>query len=210
MDIKQEVYSVFLRLLCHFGPQRWWPRIWKEGNHRDEIIIGAVLTQRTLWKNVENALKKLEDYGITSIAKFYDTDEGYIERLLKSVPFRRRKIRTIKRLWETVKYGVPSREKLLEVEGIGEETADVILLYAYDIPTIVIDEYARRWFLRFFGLNVGDRMLRSYLHFEDTFYLKEMHALLDELGKRYCKRKPLCDDCPLKSQYFCGLSIEGL
>lgn len=200
MDVKKEVYWVFLKLLCHFGPQRWWPRIWKEGNHRDEIMIGAVLTQRTLWKNVEKALKELEDAGIMSMERFYNVDEEYIERSLKNIPFRRRKIRTIKRLWETVRIGFPSREKLLEIEGIGEETADVILLYAYDIPTVVIDEYTRRWFIRFFGFKVKDDTLRSYLYFEDLFYLKEIHALLDELGKRYCKRKPLCASCPLKSK----------
>jgi endonuclease-3 related protein len=91
-----------------------------------------------------------------------------------------------------------SREELLKVYGVGEETADVIMLYAYNFPTFVVDEYTLRWFGRFFGFLPKKGEIREILHFEDLFYLKEMHALIDELGKRFCKKEPLCENCPLR------------
>jgi len=78
-----------------------------------------------------------------------------------------------------------SREELLKVYGVGEETD-------------VIDEYTLRWFGRFFGFLPKKGEIRGILHFEDLFYLKEMHALIDELGKRFCKKEPLCGKCPLR------------
>ncbi len=206
--MKSEAYRVFLKLLCRFGPQRWWPGIWERGNFRDEVIVGAVLTQGTNWKNVERALRNLEGAGITDLYRLYRTPEGELHELLKPAVYVKRKVRTLKELYGVVygRDGVPRREELLSVHGIGEETADVILLYAYDVPVVVIDAYTRRWAERYFGKRLKDTDLRELLYDRDLFYLKEVHALLDELGKRYCQKEPKCETCPLKSTCFTGAS----
>jgi len=209
--VKSEVYRVFLKLLCRFGPQRWWPGIWERGNFRDEVMIGAVLTQGTNWRNVERALKNLERVGITDLKTFYSTPEGELYEILKPAVYVKRKVRTLKDLYGVV-YGrdsVPKREELLSVHGIGEETADVILLYAYDVPVVVIDAYTRRWAERYFGKRLKDADLRRLLYGRELFYLKEIHALIDELGKRYCQREPKCAVCPLRGTCLTGASTGG-
>ncbi len=198
--MRSDVERVFLRLLCHFGPQGWWPRIWKGGNFRDEVVIGAVLTQGTLWKNVERALRNLEEAGIGNLKSLATTPDNLLHSLLRPAVYVRRKVRTLRELSSLLSsVDVPGREDLLKVYGIGEETADVILLYAYDVPTFVLDNYTRRWAQRFFGRRMRDGELRNLLYLNgDLYYLKEMHALLDELGKRYCGPKPRCESCPLR------------
>ncbi|NPA79748.1 MAG: endonuclease [Thermotogae bacterium] len=202
-------YRVFLKLLCHFGPQRWWPRLWRAGAHRDEIIVGAVLTQGTRWRNVEGALRELERAGLTSLEAIASADEATLRRALGPVPYKSRKIRTLREANALLSDGhIPTREELLGIFGVGEETADVILLYGYGIPVFVLDGYTRRWAERFFGTKVSDDELRRRLHVEDDlFYLREMHALLDELGKRYCGRRPRCDVCPLSGE--CARSLRS-
>jgi endonuclease-3 related protein len=97
----------------------------------------------------------------------------------------KRKIKTLRGIFGVLRSGNLSREELLKVYGVGEETD-------------VIDEYTLRWFGRFFGFSPKKGEIREILHFEDLFYLKEMHALIDELGKRFCKKEPLCGNCPLR------------
>ena len=191
---------MFLKLLCHFGPQGWWPRIWRGGNFRDEVVIGAVLTQGTLWKNVERALRRLEEAGIRDLDSLARAPDDLLHALLRPAVYVRRKVRTLRELSSLLSsVDVPDREALLKVHGVGEETADVILLYAYGVPVFVLDNYTRRWAQRFFGRRMRDRELRDLLYLGgDTYYLKEMHALLDELGKRYCGPRPDCQHCPLR------------
>ncbi|MEO0139427.1 MAG: endonuclease [candidate division WOR-3 bacterium] len=203
MVSEEKVEWVFLKLLCKFGRQKWWPRIWKDGDFLDEIIIGAILTQNVSWKNVEKALMNLERRGIKSIEKLVKLKDEEAYRVLKPAAFVKRKIRTLREVYKVVQNKKPKREDLLNVYGIGEETADVILLYAYNEPVFIVDEYTKRWFERFFGLRVDNKTLKRHLHIsDDLFYLREMHALLDELGKRYCKKRPLCEACPLRGK--CG------
>ncbi len=174
--------------------------MWRGGNFRDEVVVGAVLTQGTSWSNVERALRNLEEAGIRDLEAIHNTPDEELDLLLKPAVYVRRKVRTLKELYPII-YGrkePPKREELLKVFGIGEETADVILLYAYGVPVVVLDGYTRRWAERFFGREVRDEELRNLLMiWRDTFYLKELHALLDELGKRYCRKVPRCEDCPL-------------
>jgi len=198
MDLKEKVYWAFLKLLCAFGRQNWWPRIWDIASVEDEVILGAVLTQNVSWKNVERVLENLKRMGIRSLEDLLKFEDEVLEELLKPTAFVKRKIKTLRGIFGVLKSGNLSRDKLLKVYGVGEETADVIMLYAYNFPTFVIDEYTLRWFGRFFGFLPKKGEIRGILHFEDLFYLKEMHALIDELGKRFCKKEPLCGKCPLR------------
>ncbi len=148
------------------------------------------------------ALKNLERAGITDLKAFFVQPDGLLYELLRPTVYVRRKVKTLKELHRVLGGGLPPRrESLLKVYGVGEETADVILLYAYGIPTFVVDNYTRRWVKRFFGRDMGDGEIRETLFVnDDLLYLKEMHALIDELGKVYCRGKPNCSRCPLKGE----------
>jgi endonuclease-3 related protein len=162
------------------------------------VILGAVLTQNVSWKNVERVLENLKRMGIRGLDDLLKFEDEVLEELLKPTAFVKRKIKTLRGILGVLRSGNLSREELLKVYGVGEETADVIMLYAYNFPTFVVDEYTIRWFGRFFGFMPKKGEIRGILHFEDLFYLKEMHALIDELGKRFCKKEPLCKKCPLR------------
>jgi len=185
MDLKEKVYWAFLKLLCAFGRQNWWPRIWDIAGVEDEVILGAVLTQNVSWKNVERVLENLKRMGIRGLEELLEFEDEVLEELLKPTAFVKRKIKTLRGIFGVLRSGNLSREELLKVYGVGEETD-------------VIDEYTLRWFGRFFGFSPKKGEIREILHFEDLFYLKEMHALIDELGKRFCKKEPLCKKCPLR------------
>lgn len=185
MDLKEKVYWAFLKLLCAFGRQNWWPRIWDIAGVEDEVILGAVLTQNVSWKNVERVLENLKRMGIRGLEELLEFEDEVLEELLKPTAFVKRKIKTLRGIFGVLRSGNLSREELLKVYGVGEETD-------------VIDEYTLRWFGRFFGFSQKKGEIREILHFEDLFYLKEMHALIDELGKRFCKKEPLCGNCPLR------------
>ncbi|MFZ8833902.1 MAG: endonuclease III domain-containing protein [Candidatus Caldipriscus sp.] len=185
MDLKEKVYWAFLKLLCAFGRQNWWPRIWNISSVEDEVILGAVLTQNVSWKNVERVLENLKRMGIRGLEDLLKFEDEVLEELLKPTAFVKRKIKTIRGIFGFLRSGNLSREELLKVYGVGEETE-------------VIDEYTLRWFGRFFGFLPKKGEIREILHFEDLFYLREMHALIDELGKRFCKKEPLCKNCPLR------------
>lgn len=185
MDLKEKVYWAFLKLLCAFGRQNWWPRIWNIASVEDEVILGAVLTQNVSWKNVERVLENLKRMGIRGLEELLEFEDEVLEELLKPTAFVKRKIKTLRGIFGVLRSGNLSREELLKVYGVGEETD-------------VNDEYTLRWFGRFFGFLPKKGEIREILHFEDLFYLKEMHALIDELGKRFCKKEPLCENCPLR------------
>ena len=93
-----------------------------------------------------------------------------------------------------------TRENLLQVWGIGPETADSILLYAYRQPVFVIDAYTKRIMerisLSFRSYNNLQKMFMDNFPRDYKVY-NEFHALLVELGKNVCKKEPLCDKCPL-------------
>jgi len=187
MDLKEKVYWAFLKLLCAFGRQNWWPRIWNIASVEDEVILGAILTQNVSWKNVERVLENLKRMGIRGLEDLLKFEDEVLEELLKPTAFVKRKIKTIKGIFRVLRSGNLSREELLKVYGVGEETD-------------VIDEYTLRWFGRFFGFLPKKGEIREILQFEDLFYLREMHALIDELGKRFCKKEPLCGNCPLRAK----------
>jgi endonuclease-3 related protein len=203
----KELYQLLIEL---YGPQNWWPvdsqyhRL-NGTDPRDEIIIGAVLTQNTSWKNVEKALYNLKNLGKLSLDFLRKVDVKHLAQLIEPSGFYNQKAERLKLIAEffnpTEKVEKVSREELLSLKGIGKETADAILLYAGNRLTFVIDKYTARFMERFAGVKGRYEELKSL--FESSLPMelevyREFHALLDEHAKRYCRSTPLCGECPIK------------
>ena len=197
-------------LLARFGERHWWP-----GETPLEIIVGAVLTQNTSWKNVEKAIMNLKDGGLLELGALYRTpDETLAEKIRPSGYYNLKTVRLkniINVIHEEFNASIEYlkgkelkqlRERLLAVKGIGEETADSILLYALDKPVFVIDAYTRR-FLANHGLHEGRCTYGQAQEFfmsnlpSDVYLFNEYHALIVALAQTYCFKVPKCGECPL-------------
>ncbi|MCD6215852.1 MAG: endonuclease III domain-containing protein [Candidatus Aenigmarchaeota archaeon] len=195
----KKVYEI---LLNRFGPQGWWPVYSK--NKKYEICIGAILTQNTAWNNVEKALSNLRKDNLLEPKEILRISEKKLKRLIKPAGFFNQKAKRIKRFTKFfLDNPDPTREELLAIKGIGPETADSILLYAFNKPEFVIDAYTKRIFSRF-GLIKTQKYSKIKLLFEkrikkDVKIYKEYHALIVKLAKEYCRKKPICERCPLKN-----------
>ena len=193
--------KIYNKLYEKFGSQKWWPVISK--NESFEIIIGAILTQNTSWKNVEKAILNLREKELIDAKKLREIDFGKLAGLIKPSGYFNQKADRLKIAAEFfLKNKNPSREELLDVKGIGQETADSILLYAFGKPYFVIDLYTRRILSRIglctFDIKYGE--LQKMFHKElpaDAKMFNEYHALLVELAKRHCMKTPVCDGCPI-------------
>ncbi len=200
-------------LLNIYGFQGWWPI---DANYhkrmgtdpRDEVIIGAVLTQNTSWKNVEKSLENLKRNGELSLEFVRSVSLERLKELIRPSGFYNQKAIRLKTVAEFINptdmVKTLSREELLKVKGVGPETADAILLYAGGKLNFVIDKYTQRFMRRFMGIHKGYDKLKVF--FEENLppeleVYKEFHALIDEHAKSYCRSTPLCRECPLKS--FC-------
>lgn len=203
------VMDVYDHLTGHFERQEWWPRRHFFHPREFEICVGAILTQNTNWKNVENALENLSEKKLTSPESIVKAGAKKLEDAVRPSGFYRQKAERLKLFAEFVTgFGgfdsfaeKVTREQLLELKGLGPETADSVLLYALGRPVFVIDAYTKRIFKR-----LGFRTFNSYedwRHFfevnvpKDRYVYMEYHALLVELAKKFCKTKPICSDCPL-------------
>lgn len=208
--MEERLLRIFEILLLHFGRRNWWP-----AETDFEVMVGAILTQNTTWKNVEKAIGLLKAHGLLSMEAIYRIDERRLAELIRPCGFYNVKARRlkefVKRMYES--YGsdtenlsrIPSdtlRRELLDIKGIGPETADSILLYALRRPYFVVDAYTRR-FLSNHGLYAGSMDYESIQAFfmdhlpQDLYLYSEFHALIVALGQRYCKKHPLCSICPL-------------
>lgn len=197
---------LFDSLLAEYGPQHWWP-----GEAGFEILAGALLVQRTSWRNAELALTALRSRGLTTPAAIARAEPEIIESCVRCAGFYRSKARRLQQLagWVVVMGGLERlgtcdtpalRSALIERPGIGPETADTILLYAFERPVVVIDEYLRRLLGRLAATQPpSDSMIRGQIAqaFDDPASLNEFHALVVEHGKRRCRRSPVCRGCVL-------------
>lgn len=202
--------AVFRELHEGFGPQAWWP-----AETPFEVIVGAVLTQNTAWRNVEKALSNLRAQGRLTPARILTASSefpGELEEALRPSGYFRAKAKKLAAVsqWYLGVGGLhplmerplePLRNEILGVYGIGPETADSILCYAAGRRTAVIDTYTRRIFARH-ELADGDapyEQLRQYamerLEPSQAVY-EEFHALCVRTGFSNCKPRPRCVDCP--------------
>jgi len=211
-----DLRDVFVRLLAYFGKQGWWP-----AESPLEVILGAILVQRTTWRNAEMSIHSLRQRGLIDADALSKTSLERLERLLRSSGFYKRKAQTILGFasFLVLNYGgslealfakstLSLRGELLSVDGIGPETADSILLYAADRPVFPTDAYTRRVLQR---LGLPDAQTLPYEKVQDAVHeafpasveeLKELRALMVKLGKTYCGQEPRCEECPLNS--LCG------
>ncbi len=217
------LFSIYNKLYKHFGPQHWWP-----AKSSLEIIVGAVLTQNTSWLNVEKALGNLKAKKVLSCGKLYALPLKTLAVLLVPAGYYNIKARRLRNILQYLfsryrgslrKMSVVAlpllREELLSVNGIGPETADAILLYAFGKPVFVVDAYTKRIFLRH-GLiaenadyHTVQSLCMSRLKPDAPLY-NEFHALLVRVGKEFClKRKPLCRYCPLNTTQVAPRQARG-
>ena len=203
--------EIYQRLLARYGAQGWWP-----AESPFEVMVGAVLTQATSWTNVEMAIANLRDADALSPRAVREMDAARLEALIKPSGFFRVKARRLRALCEFVgarfaddidamarEPAESLRREILAVDGVGEETADDILLYALGFPIFVVDAYARRLFHRL-GASEEDaryadlqRMFHDALP-RDAALFNEYHALIVRHAIAKCrKRAPLCESCPL-------------
>ena len=203
--------QVFNSLARHYGPQHWWP-----ADSPFEVMVGAVLTQNTAWTNVEKAIANLRHNNSLIPEAIITAAPDILAQWLKPSGYFNIKARRLRNLCEWyVAHGAYAKLKnwstaqlrhgLLSVSGVGPETADDILLYAFERPVFVIDAYTRRMFSRL-GMVSGDesyeelRALFEKKLAKDPQLYAEYHALIVSHGKDVCKKKPLCTQCVLKKR----------
>ncbi len=207
-----EPIELFHLLLKYFGPQHWWP-----ASSKYEIIIGTLLAQGVNWKNVEKAISNLESENLLSPQKILNTSEEKLIELIKPSRYPSIKVKRLKnllRIFEEKNFNLSYfqnlkvhdfREILLKVNGIGRETADSILLYAFNKSIFVVDAYTKRILERHgFKVKIKSRWYEEMrLYFEERLpknvnIYNELHALIVILGNTLCKKNPMCEKCPLK------------
>lgn len=170
--------TIYHHLLRHFGPRGWWP-----GETPFEVCIGAILVQNTSWANASLAIRNLKKNGLLSPKKLHEVSRARLARLIRPARFfnlKAERLKTfVKFLWN--KHGgdlnrlfaLPDdelRETLIQLKGVGPETADSISLYAAERSVFVVDAYTRRIFGRL-GLYEGPAMSRGgYQSLQDFFF----------------------------------------
>lgn len=208
--MQQRLLNIFNILLKSFGKRNWWP-----GDTELEIIIGAVLTQNTSWKNVEKAIGNLKQHEALDIKTLYEMDRETLALIIKPSGFYNIKSERLKNIINVLYKEYYSnilniklldmwnvRKRLLEIHGIGKETADSIILYALSKPIFVIDVYTKRFVKNhrlYNGPNDYDALQTFFMKNLpiDTYLFNEYHALIVYLCQNFCKNVPLCGKCPL-------------
>ncbi|MCD6151532.1 MAG: endonuclease III domain-containing protein [Deltaproteobacteria bacterium] len=201
---------MFKALLAAYGPQSWWP-----AESIEETIIGAILTQNTSWKNVERALAVLRQGELMDFSKLAEIKLEHLAESIRSSGYYNQKAKRLQNFCRRLKdeHGNLSqlatlstralRDWLLDIHGIGKETADSILLYAFSRPVFVVDAYTIRIFSRHHLIKEtsGYDQVQTYIHENlkpEAQTYNEFHALLVRTGKECCRRKhPRCENCPL-------------
>lgn len=216
----RRLLSVYKKLRKRFGHQHWWP-----GETPFEVIVGAILTQNTSWTNVEKAIVNLKRAGKLTPQGIRDLPMNELAELLRPSGYFNMKAGRLKifvnHLFERYggkvermrrRKGDELREELLAIKGIGPETADSILLYAFDKPFFVIDAYTRRIFSRHKILlpkKIKHWDAMTYSDWQTLFtenlpkkvpLYNDFHAQIVHLAKHHCRSSAChCESCPLSS-----------
>jgi len=214
------LFSIYQKLLAQYGPQQWWP-----AETPFEVMIGAILTQNTAWSNVEKSIAQLKSKGKLSPQAIDQIPHDQLGELIRASGYFNVKATRLKNFccWylEQGAYDAlnrletaPLRHHLLSVNGVGPETADDMMLYAFHRPIFVVDAYTRRIFSR---LGFVDDAIK-YEPLRDTFeekfigkhkrmndkervaHYNEYHALIVMHAKDVCRTRPICEQCCLRRQ----------
>jgi len=204
--------EIYRQLFQAFGHRHWWP-----GESREEVIIGAILTQNVAWRNVSSAIENLRKHRLLTLADIHRANLELIASLIMSTRFFHQKARKLKNFTGFLftnysgsldeMFARPTcelRKELLSINGLGEETADSILLYAGGKAVFVVDAYTKRIFSRM-GITSEEMTYQEYQAFfmsalkPDAGLYNDYHAQIVYLGHHYCKAKnPACDKCPIR------------
>jgi len=202
--------KLYKELFSHFGEFHWW--------HADtefEVLVGAILTQNTAWTNVEKAIANMKKERIITLRKVADCNLSTLKRLIKPAGFFNQKAVYLRELCRYIlnNYGSLKkfytkdlqelRKELLSLKGVGNETADTILLYSAGKPSFVIDAYTLRIIGRVFDQNMRYVEVKDWFETttkKDTKHYQHYHALIVEFAKKYCQKKPKCQNCFLNKK----------
>lgn len=206
-----QLMKIYNKLFEHFGPCYWWP-----ADSPFEMIIGAILTQNVSWSSAASAIENLKKEGILSIEGILSCEPVKLAPLVRPARYHNQKAKKLQSFCRVIaeefggdldvflsqEMGV-LRERLLDIYGIGPETADCVILYAAEKPIFVVDAYTRRIFSRlgYFPEKISYEEMQCFfmsnLPREVDLY-NEYHAQIDALGHHTClKSKPRCDECPV-------------
>ena len=183
----------------------------------EKVTKKNILTQNTNWKNVEKAIINLNKNNLININKILKINNKKLAQIIKSSGYHNQKAKKLKNfsLFLINNYNGNINEffnneikilriELLSINGIGPETADSIILYAAKKPIFVVDSYTKRVYSRIFNIKKElkyDKLQQIFmknLNSNEKLF-NEYHALLVELGKNICKKKPLCNKCPINN-----------
>jgi endonuclease III related protein len=217
---RQQLLRLFDLLLDSYGEQGWWP-----GDTPFEVMVGAILTQNTAWSNVERAISNLKQAGLLSPDAILQLSQEQLADLIRPSGYFNVKSLRLQNFCRFLKESqgeaglnhLPTKElrpALLSVNGVGPETADDMLLYAFERPVFVIDAYTRRILSRL-GLASGDEPYETLRHGledalgPDTSMYNEFHALLVRHAKQACNTTPHCLQCGLVGICLLGDNYQG-
>ncbi len=212
MSTQERINNIYRLLYEEYGPQGWWP-----GDSELECILGAILTQNSSWKNVEKAILNLKNLDLISVEKLNLLTTNELAELIRPSGYYNQKTIKIKNFVSFLSENYQGklenmlqedtwvlRNKLLQIKGIGPETADSILLYSANKPIFVIDAYTHRIFSRHAIVPEQTNYNEMQEIFMDSLennaeIFNEYHALIVKVGKEHCKKqKPICTGCPLE------------
>jgi endonuclease-3 related protein len=205
------VFQIYKFLLQHYGEQGWWP-----ADTPFEVMVGAILTQNTSWRNVEKAIENLKAASALDANTLLQMQTETLAQWLRPVGYYNVKAARLKNFchWYIAQGGYRQlknldtpdlRDELLSINGVGPETADDMLLYAFQCPVFVIDAYTRRLFERlgYMEQDVGYENLRIWFETKlnridkKVQVFNEYHALIVHHAKHHCKKNPVCTGCCL-------------
>jgi endonuclease-3 related protein len=204
-----DIYNLLFR---NYGSQKWWP-----AKSPFEVVVGTILTQNTNWKNVVTAIKNLRGSNMLNPHNLYYGDINILKKNIRPAGFYNQKTIYLKNISkfiiEELNYDITNlrnyrvsvaRNMLLNIKGIGFETADSILLYAVKKLIFVVDLYTKRFLARvriplpLNNYNYIQQYIMNNIDKDITLY-NEFHALIVKHSKTFCRKKPLCDQCFLNS-----------
>jgi len=209
-------------LMDAYGPQKWWP-----GRENPfAVVVGAILTQRTTWTNAAMAVDALHQADAMTPEAICRLEKMDLEQLIRPAGFYRAKAATLKVFCERAGkaggvsqlFAMPKkalRSELLSMRGIGDETADAILVYAAAKASFVVDAYTRRVLERLGWIEGRETYAMIQALFEASLpknvtVYGEFHALIVHHGKMHCRARPACDSCPLLTRCPFANSQEEL
>jgi endonuclease-3 related protein len=224
--MENEIRLIYNKLYNLYGPQGWWPLLsvdvsTEKGvemvhhplnydlpqtrNETYEIILGTILTQNTAWNSAEIALRNLKALKAINPEKLLDLDSEIFKQAIRSAGFVNQKsvyIKEVTKFYIGLDGTIPTRKELLEVKGVGNETADSILLYAFKQSEFVVDTYTKRIFSHIGLIDYNDNYNKVKNLFEtnlsqDLIIYNEYHALIVQHAKKYYSRKPYGVNDPL-------------